>query len=263
MPTPDNAAHYARLAATYDQHWDHSDVFATWMTARIVDALALRAHHRIIDVGCGTGLYSRRIVDAVRPEKPVLCADPSAAMLSRLDSTAGLRPLLASAEQLGGARPDSTLPEASPGSFDAILVKESIHHVAPSDRGPALAGLGNLLADGGRLLVIMLPTRILYPLFGSALRRFEELQPDPTEIAAHVRRAGLPTSIEYHEYPLTIPKDRYLAMVRGRYMSLLSTFDDDAIEEGIHEIDTRHPEPMLSFPDCFAFVLGTSPARIP
>ncbi|WP_133057157.1 class I SAM-dependent methyltransferase, partial [Frankia sp. KB5] len=132
MSTSDNAAHYAQLAATYDQHWSHSDAFVTWMTAGIVDALALRPHHQIIDVGCGTGLYSRRIADAVRPEKPVLCADPSAAMLGHLRATVGLRPVLASAEQLGGARPNSTLADVPLGSFDAVLVKEAIHHVAPS-----------------------------------------------------------------------------------------------------------------------------------
>ncbi|TFE25074.1 class I SAM-dependent methyltransferase [Frankia sp. B2] len=231
------------------------------MTAGIVDALALRPHHQIIDVGCGTGLYSRRIADAVRPEKPVLCADPSAAMLGHLRATVGLRPVLASAEQLGGARPNSTLADVPLGSFDAVLVKEAIHHVAPSVRGSTIAGLGNLLTGSGRLLIIMLPTHIHYPLFGAALLRFEELQPDPVEIAEHVRRAGLSTSIEYHEFALTIPKDRYLAMVRGRYMSLLSTFDENAIEAGVREIDARHPEPMLSFPDRFAFVLGTRRTR--
>jgi len=263
MTTADNAAHYARLAATYDRHWSHSDAFVTWMTARIVDGLSLRRHHRIIDVGCGTGLYSRRIVDAVQPGNPLLCADPSSAMLSRLRSTPGIRPVLASAEQLAGARPGPTPPDAPPGRFDAVLIKEAVHHVAPSDRGPTIAGLSNLLTEGGRLLIVMLPTRIDYPLFAAALRRFEELQPDPAEIVEHIRRAGLSASIEYHEFSLNIPRDRYLEMVRGRYLSLLSTFDEDAIEAGIREIEARHPELMLSFPDRFAFVLGSRRARMP
>ncbi|CAO5226592.1 class I SAM-dependent methyltransferase [Frankia sp. AgKG'84/4] len=257
MMSPCNAQHYEFLATTYDQHWTHSGTFVDWMTRKIMESLALRPHHRIIDVGCGTGLYSRRIVDLVRPENCILCVDPSAAMLGRLGSTAGVRPVLASAEQLGGELPDFAPLNISPGSFDAVLVKEAIHHVAPSDRAPTVGGLGNLLAQGGRLLIVMLPTRIRYPLFTAALEMFEELQPDPEEIIGHVRRAGLLARIEYHEFALTIPKDRYLAMVRGRYMSLLSAFDEGEIEAGIREIDAIHPEQLLSFPDRFAFILGT------
>ncbi len=39
-------------------------------------------------------------------------------------------------------------------------------------------------------------------------------------------------------------------------MSLLATFDDVEIEAGLAEIDRRHTEKILSFPDRFAFVLG-------
>ncbi len=257
MIPPDSAEHYERLAATYDQHWAHTESFVAWMTKRIIGSLTLQPHDRIIDVGCGTGLYSRRIVELVRPENCILCVDSSAAMLGHLGSATGVHPVLASAEQLSGELAGSTPPNISPGSFDAVLVKEAIHHVAPSDRAPTIGGFGNLLAEGGRLLIVMLPTRIRYPLFAAALERFEELQPDPEEIIGHVRRAGLFARIEYHEFALTIPKDRYLTMVRGRYMSLLSAFDEGEIEAGIREIDADHPELVLSFPDRFAFILGT------
>jgi hypothetical protein len=39
-------------------------------------------------------------------------------------------------------------------------------------------------------------------------------------------------------------------------MSLLSTFSDSEIEEGVEEMQAAHPEPVLVFPDRFAFVLG-------
>ncbi|MCL9793093.1 class I SAM-dependent methyltransferase [Frankia sp. AgKG'84/4] len=229
------------------------------MTERVAESLALRPHHRILDVGCGTGLYARQLVRAVRPVKPVLCADPSAAMLDRVEPTAGIHPVLASAEQLGSVRTGTVRPRVRPRSIDAILLKEVIHHVAPADREQTITGLSRLLVNDGRLLIIMLPTQIRYPLFNEALRRFEELQPDPEEIAAYVRRAGLSAGIEYREFALTVPKERYLEMVRGRYMSILSTFDAAEIDAGIGEIDLAHPESMLSFPDRFAFVIGTRP----
>ncbi len=250
------SAHYERLAGAFDQHWTYGEDFLDWMARETTAALGLTSRDRIIDVGCGTGLHTRRILDLVRPSAPILCADPSKAMLGQLSPEPGLRPLHASAEQLALLDGPRDAPSISPGSLDAVIVKEAIHHVAPGERAEVIAGLAELLDVGGRFLIVMLPTRIAYPLFDAARKRFEELQPNPPDIATHMRTAGLNADVTYHDYPLSIPKDRYLTMVRSRYMSLLSTFDDEEIRAGIAEIETRHPEPILSFPDRFAFVLG-------
>lgn len=260
MVNRETSAHYERLAGSYDQTWTYSDAFLDWMAREIVGSLELTRGDRIADVGCGTGLHTRRILGLVQPTAPILCVDPSPAMLRQLPADPGLRPVCASAEQLAAV--DGHEPAAaSPGSLDAIVVKEAVHHIAAADRPQVIAGLAGLLGPGGRLLVVMLPTRIAYPLFDAALRRFEELQPDPEAIADHMRSAGLTVSVSYRERSLEIPKDRYLGMVRCRNMSLLATFNDDELHAGVAEIDAAHPESMLSFPDRFAFVLGarTSP----
>ncbi|WP_233521525.1 methyltransferase domain-containing protein [Streptomyces triticagri] len=143
--------------------------------------------------------------------------------------------------------------------LDAIWIKEAVHHF--TDPGATLHGLARLLAPGGRILVAMLPATIAYPLFPAALKRYEELQPDPAGIAAHLRAAGLEADLTYVEHQLRLPKERYLAMVRARYMSVLADFDDDRIERGIAEIRAAHPEDELTFPDRFAFVRGTLALR--
>ena len=104
--------------------------------------------------------------------------------------------------------------------------------------------------------MVMLPATIQYPLFGAALARFEELQPDPVDIVKHLAAAGLDTGLSHVEHELRIDRDRYFRMVRARYMSLLSTFSDSEIEDGIEEMRATHPESVLVFPDRFAFALG-------
>src|SRR5206468_3082827 len=98
---------------------------------------------------------------------------------------AGLTPIVASAEDIAEGR--TRLPYEQ---LDAMWLKESVHHVA--DPARTLRGLADRLAPGGRLLVVMLPASIQYPLFEAALARFEELQPDPAVIEGHLRAAGLP-----------------------------------------------------------------------
>jgi hypothetical protein len=52
--------------------------------------------------------------------------------------------------------------------------------------------------------------------------------------------------------------ERYLTMVRGRYLSLLSLFDDEELAAGVEEIRHRYPGQQVEFRDRFAFVLGTA-----
>lgn len=265
MTDPGTSAHYERLAGNYNRNWTYNDAFLHWMGYEITEALTLTPHDRIADVGCGTGLYTRRILESIRPITPILCVDPSQRMLDQLPVDPALCPAHISAEQLA-MRSGDMRGQAAPftaGPLDAIVVKEAIHHVATVDRPWVIAGLADLLSSEGRFLIVMLPSKISYPLFDAAMSKFEELQPDPGEIADHMRDAGLTVSLTYRDYSLEIPKDRYLAMIRHRYMSLLAMFDDEEIRAGAAEIDARYPEPMLSFPDRFAFILGTRKGAVP
>ncbi|WP_330336838.1 class I SAM-dependent methyltransferase [Streptomyces sp. NBC_00557] len=239
------------MAAEYDEHWLYGPHYVPWMSGRIVEALRLAPTDRIADVGSGTGLFAKEVANQLRPRHPLLCVDPSEAMLSQLGTPrpADLMPIVASAEDIAEGR--RRLPYER---LDAMWLKESVHHVA--DPARTLRGLADQLAPGGRLLVVMLPATIQYPLFQAALARFEELQPDPAVIEGHLRAAGLEASLSYVEHELRIDRDKYLGMVSARYMSLLSTFSDSEIEKGVEEMRVAHPEPVLVFPDRFAFVLG-------
>jgi ubiquinone/menaquinone biosynthesis C-methylase UbiE len=243
--------HYDRLAASYDENWAaYSEAFNGWMNERILERLDLRADDRVVDLGCGTGIFSNALATKVRE---VVCVDPSPKMLAQLPKTSGaLVPVQASAEDIasGGVR----LPY---DQVDVFLIKEALHHV--HNREAVVAGLARLLAPGGRMLVVTLPTMISYPLFRRALEVFAEHQPDPADIAGAMQAAGLAVEVTYEIYRRRFARDRYVAMVRNRHMSLLSTFDDAQLEDGIKEIEREHPEEVLEFDDRFAFVLGRRP----
>jgi ubiquinone/menaquinone biosynthesis C-methylase UbiE len=240
-------SHYERLAEDYNDNWVYNPGFIEWMTGQILNRLAIRPGDRTADIGCGTGLYSTALAEHAGQ---VLCVDPSAGMLEQLPKDNALIPIQSSAESIASG--EVRIPC---DRLDAILVKEAIHHV--HDRSAVLSGLARILAPEGRLLVVMLPTRIEYPLFKAALDLFEELQPDPNEVAAAMRAAGLQVNIEHESFALSFDKARYISMVRARYMSLLSSFDDAQLDRGIAEMDTRYRGDRLDFVDRHAFILGT------
>jgi SAM-dependent methyltransferase len=240
--------HYARLAATYDENYAYSPAFLEWMTGCILRRLRLGPGDVIADIGCGTGLFARGLAEHAAA---VICVDPSEAMLAQVPRGERLVTVAAPAEDVAAGRVG--LPYER---LDAMLVKESLHHV--QDRAAVIAGLARLLRHGGRMLVVMLPNRISYPLFADALELFERRQPDPVGAADEMHAAGLDAELTYESFPLTFPTERYLRMVRSRYMSLLSAFDDEQLEAGVAEIRAAHPEEEISFTDTFAFVLGTA-----
>lgn len=243
--------HYERLADSYDENWVHSAAFVNWMNSCILERLDLGADDHAVDLGCGTGLFSEALA---RHARDVACVDPSPGMLRNLRPVPAqnIVPVQATAEEIASGA--VKLPH---DRVDAVLIKEAIHHVR--DRELVLGKLASLLAPGGRILVVMLPATISYPLFRRALELFEELQPDPEDIAAALRAGGLAAEVTYESYPLSYAKDRYLAMVRNRYMSLLSEFGDGELAEGIREIEREHPGEVVEFRDRFAFVLGRRP----
>jgi ubiquinone/menaquinone biosynthesis C-methylase UbiE len=246
--TEDRArSHYERLADDYNDNWVYSPEFIEWMSRQILDRLAVRPGERVADIGCGTGLYSTALA---RRAGQVLCIDPSAGMLEQLPKAEALIPIQASAESIASG--DVALPY---DRLDVILMKEAIHHV--HDRSAVLDGLARILAPGGRLLVVMLPTRIEYPLFKAALDLFEQVQPDPEQVAMTMQAKGLHVGIEYESFALSFDKARYISMVQSRYMSLLSSFDDAQLAQGIAEIASHYRGDRLDFVDRQAFILGT------
>ncbi|MEO3793820.1 class I SAM-dependent methyltransferase [Nonomuraea sp. B10E15] len=247
MQSDATRAHYERLADRYDENWAYSSTFIAWMTENILKRINLTSEiSRLLDIGCGTGLYTRNLENHT---SITVCADLSPAMLRQLPASERLIPLVATAEELAAGR--IRLPH---DGYDAILMKEVIHHL--DDPAQVLYGLSRYLKPGGRILVVMLPSAIDYPLFGAALNLFRERQPAPEDIASAMRGAGLRTELAYDEFPLTFTVERYLQMVRSRYMSLLASFDDAELEAGISEIRRAHPGPEVRFSDRFAFVLG-------
>ncbi|MCD2185867.1 class I SAM-dependent methyltransferase [Actinomycetospora soli] len=245
------ADHYGRLAATYDDHWTHDPEYVRGVVRAMSGALRLHPGDAIADVGCGTGLYTRQLADDVAPLRPIVCVDPTPAMLDQVPATPALRPVLASAEDVASGRVSLPLP----GPFDAIVVKEAIHHV--TDRAGTLRGLAGLLSDHGRMLVVMLPRTIGHPLFAAAHDRFTELQPDPADVAEAIATTGLRASVSYRTFHVAIDRERYVRMLEARYMSVLGEFSEAELAEGIAQF--RHAyreEPVLRFEDHFAFVTG-------
>jgi ubiquinone/menaquinone biosynthesis C-methylase UbiE len=245
----DSNEHYQRLAETYDGNWADRPQYVAWMADRIMDWLKPSPGDRIADIGSGTGLFLSRLMEIASADAPILCVDPSQPMLDLLPDDPRLTGICATAEQIATGEVAMPVP-----TVDAFVFKEAIHHV--KDVPGTLAGLADRLNPGGRILIVSLPPRLQYPLFGAALDRFAAGQPEADDLVEAMRGTGLKTDNTIEEFTVTIDRDHWLKLVRNQWMSVLSTFSQEEIAAGVEEISARYPESPISYQDRFVFVRG-------
>ncbi|WP_329361739.1 class I SAM-dependent methyltransferase [Streptomyces sp. NBC_00669] len=247
---PDQLAdHYDRIAEKFNSNWASDPDLVSWLNREIsARLLPLRAGDRAADIGCGTGLYAGALAS---DGHTVVCVDPSAKMLARLPSKPEFVPIRASLEELDEG--SVSLPFG--GRYDAVLAKDVIHHT--QDWKASISTLTNILSARGKLLVVTPPTSPKIPLFDTALQRYEEF-PDPSEMTAFLAGMGMNVQLTEEGFRRRIAKKKWLTMVADRYISVLSEFEDEALSDGLAEIDARYAEPFLEFDHRLFFVLASS-----
>jgi ubiquinone/menaquinone biosynthesis C-methylase UbiE len=112
---------------------------------RLVAASEARPGEKVLDIGCGSGYFSRRITPVVAPDGAVVGIDPSQPMLDYATSHAPARCTFraAGAEEL----------PFGDASFDLIVSSLAFHHIPTEHRADAVREMFRVLRPGGRLLV--------------------------------------------------------------------------------------------------------------
>jgi ubiquinone/menaquinone biosynthesis C-methylase UbiE len=240
--------HYDRLASTYNANWEYSKQYLDWMTGAVARHLGVAEAASLLDVGGGTGIYSSRLKDMMGTGSRVVCLDPSQAMLDQVPE--GIETVCATADEA-----PRILASIGISAVDRVLVKEAVHHF--NDPAHSLRQLVSVLAPMGRLTVAMLPPTIEYPLFRAAHDVFEADQPHFEAIADILKGLGMEVAVAHEAFELEISVDTYLEMVQDRYMSLLSRFTDQQLDDGVREMAAAAPESgIYRFADRFVFVTG-------
>ena len=236
-------AHYRRLGKDYNQFLYYSAEFIRALTSKMVEELELTPGDRFVDLGCGTAMYSLDILQQVPLNRPIVGVDPFPEMLRNIPEDAPVVKLAM----------DAMAFSRRPETYDKILIKEAVHHV--SKREELFRNLYQRLSQGGILLLVHVPPKVRYPLFERALQRCEGWHADPDELTVQLQTAGFRVHRSSLDYPHAIPKKVYFKMVAGQYMSVLTSFSDEEMEQGLEEITERYrQEDMLHFIDHFDYL---------
>jgi arsenite methyltransferase len=134
------------------QHWAQafeSPERAKWQKPdEVVRALNLRAGQAVVDIGAGTGYFTRRFATAVGPTGTAAGVDIEPAMVDYMKTDA--KKLKVSNYQARLSKPDD--PELAPHSADLIFFCDVLHHI--DNRLAYLRKLKPALKPAGRVAVI-------------------------------------------------------------------------------------------------------------
>jgi SAM-dependent methyltransferase len=176
--------------------------------------LLLTDQGRLLDVGCGFGLFAAYF-GQTQPRRRIVGVDPDARRIGLARRVADRLDLQGHSFIVGDVR-DAPLE----GPFDAAYVLDVMHHLPPGDQRPVLERLRSLLAPGGMLVIKDITTEPrLGLLFTEALDRLMVGWREPlayrhhrewgemlTELGFKVRIVRVPDILPYPHVVITATK---------------------------------------------------------
>jgi SAM-dependent methyltransferase len=235
---------------------DHFDrVAAAYESLRTTDEAPVRRIRELVpdrpvtglDVGCGTGRYSRLLRGLLPDGSLLVVSDASAAMLAQLEAgnhgqTTGVVPLLSTAEEL----PLRT------ASLDLVTAFNCVHHF---DLGRFLTAAARVLRPDGQLFIYTrTPQQNARTIWGRYFPGFTEHEQRLHSAAAFrdaVRRTdGLKmVATQTLKHPRSSTVERLRAQAEGRHYSTFSLYTPDDLRASIATFLARLPHPEVAWVD--------------
>jgi ubiquinone/menaquinone biosynthesis C-methylase UbiE len=235
--------HFERVAAVYEslRTTDEAPVrrICQFLPGRPVTGL---------DVGCGTGRYTRLLRAALPDGSRLAASDVSAAMLAQLKAAsqrchaAGVAPLLAAAEQL----------PLRAASLDLVTAFNCIHHF---DLGRFLTAAARVLAPGGQLFIYTRTpqqnARTIWGRYFPGFTEHEQRLHSQAAIRDAVKRTGGLTMItaQTFQHPRTSTARRLQAQAEGRHYSTFSLYTPEELRTSITAFLARLPTAEVCWVD--------------
>jgi len=234
--------HFDKIADIYNKVWYFSDQYQEWMLDHIMDRLEFNKEDVFVDIGGGTGKFTMLISTHAGLTKPPFCVEPSKEMCAKAEEEGGAQIICEDAN--GFVNRDMR--------YDKVLIKESIHHI--HDRDHLWNGLYRQLQRDGKILIVTRPQNTPMPLFNAAKEVFFINQPPYAAFVDELNITGFSVEFSIDTYSFTLKKEVWNLMIRSRFLSDLTGFSHDEIENGIQEINSKFLGDTIRIDDAIVFI---------
>ena len=125
--------------------------------------------------------------------------------------------------------------------YDLILLKQTIHFFSPSKLVMLIDIAKERLKRGGKLLIFSLETKNnKIPCFKKMRQKLDDSLNRDEKLFKIIKRKLKRTNESYFNFKVNISKQKYLKMVKLKYISCLLDLKDNEISKGISELKSKH-----------------------
>ena len=133
--------------------------------------------------------------------------------------------------------------------FDLILIKQTIHFFSKEEIKSLLSQVKSKLNIGGKLLILSLKTKKNeIPCFKKMNRKLKKSLEKDEIMFKMIKKRLINSKESYFDFKVKISKQKYVTMIKRRYISCLLDMSVKDLTFGINEFDKKYKK-ILNFTD--------------
>ena len=221
--------------------WLSSEKYINTFNKFILKQVSLNKHSRILDIGCGRGKILGNLSNKLKLSKKPIGLD----IENHKDKNKKI--IFKKIDALSFVSKTKI-------TFDLILIKQTIHLLKKKQATKLLSICKDKLNPKGKIIILSLdPKKNEIPTFTLMKKKLLISLNKDEKLFNLILKNRVKMKVKKFNYEVKILKNKYLQMIRNRYISTLLDFTDKQIKDGIIEIKNDYGN-ILKFKDrliCF------------
>ena len=223
------------------KNWDNK----TWLSSQryilsfnrfILKQIKLDRNSRVLDIGCGRGKIISNLSNKLKLHNKPIGID----IEKHKDKSKKI--IFKKTDALSFVSKTKI-------NFDLILIKQTIHLVKKNQINKLLLICKNKLNTNGKIIILSLdPHKNEIPAFDLMKKKLKQSLKRDKSLFQLIKKFNPNLTVKKFIFNVKISKNKYLQMIKNRYISTLLNFTEKQIQNGLNEIDKKYKK-KLNFKD--------------
>ena len=208
--------------------WLSSKLYISQFNAFLLKKKRINNKSYLLDIGCGRGKIFGTLSRKLKLEKRPVCVDTI--LNTNIDKSIDFR----NESIFSYFRKNNN-------NFDLIMIKQTIHLFKKKDQLKLINICKRRLNKNGKLFILLLCSKnCQIPCFNLMKKKFDLSLNKGTQIVKRIQRSLKYTKTSKFIFYVSINKDKYIQMIKKRFISCLIKMKNDQIVKGIKEIKKKY-----------------------
>ena len=223
------------------KNWDNK----TWLSSQryilsfnrfILKQIKLDRNSRVLDIGCGRGKIISNLSNKLKLHNKPIGID----IENHKDKS----------KKIIFKKKDAlSFVSKTKINFDLILIKQTIHLVKKNQINKLLLICKNKLNTNGKIIILSLdPHKNEIPAFDLMKKKLKQSLKRDKSLFQLIKKFNTNLTVKKFIFNVKISKNKYLQMIKNRYISTLLNFTEKQIKNGLNEINKKYKK-KLNFKD--------------